>query len=236
MIREVPSLLLPLLLGALSPLMGCGGAQGPGSCPEGMVLIADGVAQIGVAEPLAAYEQPARSVRLDPYCIDRYEYPNRAGELPVHSVTWDEAKASCEAVGKRLCAADEWERACRGPQGWRYAYGAERDHRACNTPWYPSPPPDLAPPYAPSGRYRRCVSPEGVYDLNGNLSEWVADRWDGDPAPVDRDVPPGTILRTVRGGTMWLQTFYGQDCLSRHGHPPNGTYHDDGFRCCKDAR
>lgn len=229
-------LLTPLTVGVLALLPGCGVASGLGDCPEGMVAIAGGAVEIGVAEPLADYEQPVRSVKLSAYCIDRYEFPNEPGVLPVHSVSWDDAAAQCEAAGKRLCSGAEWERACRGPQGWRYAYGPERDARACNTPWYPSPPPDLAPPYAPSGRYRRCVSPEGVHDLNGNLSEWVADPWDGKPAPVDRDVAPGTTLRTVRGGTMWLQTFYGQDCLSRHGHPPSGTYHDDGFRCCQDAR
>jgi len=228
------SLPAPLLCALL--LVGCGRQQTAASCPEGMVLIPGGSFTAGVAEPLAGYEQPAHSVELEPYCIDVYEFPNQQGSLPVHSVSWDQAKSSCEALGKRLCAADEWERACRGPQGWRYAYGAERDQRACNTPWYPSPPPDLAPPYAPSGRYSRCVSPDGVYDLNGSLSEWVADPWDGSPSPVDQAAAPGTTLRTVRGGTMWLQTFYGQDCLSRHGHPPSGTYHDDGFRCCRDAR
>jgi sulfatase modifying factor 1 len=236
MARLHPSFLLPLLLAsAWLPAQGCGGLTASPACPEGMVLIAGGAVQLGVAEPLEGYEQRAHSVHVDPYCIDVYEYPNERGALPLHSVSWLEASERCAAVGKRLCAAAEWERACRGPQGWRYSYGPERDPRACNTPWYPSPPPDLAPPYAPSGRYARCASPEGVYDLNGNLSEWVADAWDGTPAPVDRDVPPGTTPRTVRGGTMWRQTFYGQDCLSRHGHPPGGTYHDDGFRCCRDA-
>ena len=32
--------------------------------------------------------------------MDRYEYPNVKGEYPTHSVTWEEAKSMCEAVGK----------------------------------------------------------------------------------------------------------------------------------------
>ncbi len=199
-----------------------------------MAGIPGGRVTVGVAEPLEGYEESAHEVRLKPYCIDVFEFPNQAGEKPLHSATWDEAVARCEAAGKRLCSGAEWERACRGPGGWRYAYGPERDARACNTPWNPSPPAQMEPPYAASGAYHRCVSPEGVHDLNGNLSEWVSDAWEGSPAPLDRDVASGTTLRTVRGGTMWLQTFYGQDCLSRHGHPPSGRYHDDGFRCCRD--
>jgi formylglycine-generating enzyme len=47
-------------------------------------------------------------------CIDQYEFPNVACEYPVVWVRASEAAALCEAVGKRLCDAHEWEGACAG--------------------------------------------------------------------------------------------------------------------------
>ena len=95
--------------------------------------------------------------------------------------------------------------------------------------------PGLEPvPIQPSGSHERCRSAEGVYDLNGSLSEWVSDPWTGAPEPfnADQTVDP-TSWRMLRGGTMWDKTFYGQDCTSRHGHKITFESQDDGFRCCR---
>ncbi len=61
----------------------------------------------------------------------------------------------------------------------------------------------------------------------------MSDAWSEFAPPFEPDVvvDPAT-WRTVRGGTMWNETFYGQDCTSRHGHPRTDKYEDDGFRCC----
>lgn len=58
-------------------------------------------------------------------CIDQYEFPNVLCEYPVVWVRSSEAKLLCEALGKRLCDAHEWEGACAGqvrPPGEEYAY------------------------------------------------------------------------------------------------------------------
>ena len=47
-------------------------------------------------------------------CIDRYEFPNIPCEYPVVWVRAREAAQVCEAMGKRLCDAHEWEGACEG--------------------------------------------------------------------------------------------------------------------------
>lgn len=47
-------------------------------------------------------------------CIDQYEFPNIPCEYPVVWVKTKEAAEICEAVGKRLCDAHEWEGACQG--------------------------------------------------------------------------------------------------------------------------
>ncbi|HXN33211.1 MAG TPA: hypothetical protein VN894_15170, partial [Polyangiaceae bacterium] len=46
------------------------------------------------------------------FCVDRYEWPNKAGALPQYMASWNEAKASCEGMGKRLCSDTEWTLAC----------------------------------------------------------------------------------------------------------------------------
>jgi eukaryotic-like serine/threonine-protein kinase len=207
------------------------------TCPEGMALIPAGPAVLGLAHPVHPWHRPQAKVQLGAYCMDRYEYPNQAGVKPRANVGWDEAARLCAAAGRRLCTEDEWERACRGPNGQTYVYGDTRDARRCNTPIEGSGPGPNPPPLAASGAHEGCVSAEGVYDLNGNLSEWVSDPWTGQPEPFNRKaVPDAEGWRAMRGGTMWNQTFYGQDCLSRHGHARAFQNMDDGFRCCAEAR
>jgi formylglycine-generating enzyme required for sulfatase activity len=64
-----------------------------------------------------------------PFCIDRYEYPNLASVVPATLVSFEEAKKTCEAEGKRLCTDREWTQACLDlPVGTseQQAYGAGR--------------------------------------------------------------------------------------------------------------
>ena len=71
------------------------------------------------------------------FCIDIFEFPNKACELPFVFVSPSQAKRICEAQGKRLCAQEEWNLACRGdPAGGPdrlYAYGEALDLTVCNT-------------------------------------------------------------------------------------------------------
>lgn len=73
------------------------------------------------------------------YCIDRFEYPNRAGENPMIVVTYNESAALCKAAGKRLCTESEWTFACEGEEAVPYPYGYGRDAEACvvDRPWKP---------------------------------------------------------------------------------------------------
>ncbi len=88
----------------------------------------------------AEFERPARAgacfmkTEHKKYCVDRYEWPNKAGVLPRYMVSWINAKATCESVGKRLCSDTEWTLACEGPERQPYPYGNGyvRDAAACN--------------------------------------------------------------------------------------------------------
>ena len=129
------------------------------------------------------------------FCIDRYEYPNRKGAHPAWMLDWYQAQATCESDGKRLCWASEWTAACEGPEHTPFPYGWARDHDNCNMdnfyidPKRPSPHGqfffysknrDVALPElsrldqsVPCGSMESCKSGFGVYDMTGNVDEWV---------------------------------------------------------------
>ncbi len=121
------------------------------------------------------------------FCIDRYEYPNLEGVLPLLALNWAEATTLCKLSDKRLCTDSEWTLACEGPARLPYPYGYARDTDACNIdkPYIIPEPDAYANPRTkaaeiarldqrePSGTRTGCVSAYGVYDLTGNVDEWV---------------------------------------------------------------
>jgi formylglycine-generating enzyme len=143
----------------------------------------------------AEFDHPSRSASCSmrtqhkKYCVDRYEWPNKQGVVPRYMVSWNDAKATCESSGKRLCSDTEWTLACEGPQRQPYPYGNGyvRDDAACNIdkPYiWPHPEKvydrntsadELArlDQREPSGARAACVSPYGVHDMAGNVDEWV---------------------------------------------------------------
>jgi formylglycine-generating enzyme required for sulfatase activity len=167
--------------------------------------------------------------------IDIYEYPNKKGETPVHPVDLDTAKSTCASQGKRLCTATEWRRACAGPSGSRrYAYGAGYIPRICHTQVdLPSghssmlsdtsdaESEDLT---ASAGAYRDCLTDEGVYDLIGNVEEWVLDSWRG-------------VGGMLEGGAYYSHRDY-TDCTGQYSRQPDyrlaasQDVQSAGFRCC----
>ena len=210
-----------------------------GRCYVDQALIPAGTFPLGYegSDELAAWPMAPRTVKLPPFCIDRYEYPNKKGEQPITQTTWARSKEFCAAVGKRLCTEDEWAAACRGTEGRTWAYGNERREGACHSdedPWGDHGPWTIKP----SGSFEDCKTPEGVYDLTGNASEWVATLYTG-PDHADLtgvDYPDHLDRPLLRGGTPW-QSSYGQSCLARHWHAIGYDQGDgDGFRCCSDAR
>ena len=118
------------------------------------------------------------------YEMDAYEYPNAKGERP-QSASFFQAARLCAAEGKRLCSPSEWRAACQADQMRSFsstddlaAYDS-RDHfgvRFCNVPGsaFSQFSSDPAAQLAPSGSFPNCGGTTGVFDLTGNIDEWIA--------------------------------------------------------------
>ncbi len=150
-----------------------------------------------------------------------------------------QAEAACANASKRLCTATEWVAACRGPRNFVYPYGNTYRRGACNegrpsptravfgSGWGRHDDPRLAEAdnaIEPGGAFPACVSGWGVYDMHGNVHEWVSDS--------AKDARFGVFL----GGFFADGTENGFGCGYRTtAHFKD--YHDysTGFRCCKDS-
>jgi formylglycine-generating enzyme required for sulfatase activity len=240
----------------------------PPPCPKGMVHIgrycidryeAHLVVPSGdgyVRHP--HYERPPEGVA--------WEARSEKGVFPQAYISRKESAKACERAGKRLCTWLEWRRGCQGPTWRRYPYAGGKRRGACNQgkkhllhelfgeegdvrTWeydkhFNSPRLNQEPGFlAKTGAYEECVSKDGLFDMNGNLHEWVStmvtesfvERMEEED--VERRDQPWTV-----GNGMFLGGFYSTD--AQHGpgcfyntiaHEPR--YHDysTGFRCCKDA-
>jgi sulfatase-modifying factor enzyme 1 len=216
------------------------GKEGP--CPDGMALVsarfcidrweASLVEAFGAEErPFSPYESPdGRVVRA----------VTVAGLVPQGYVSRDQAETACKASHKRLCREDEWVAACKGDPPHAFPYGNVREKGACNdsgisplrvfyadsAEMYRSKPmndPRLNQQprtLAKAGAFARCTNGFGVFDMVGNLHEWVMSR-----------------RPTFRGG-YYQDTHLNGDGCDYRTTAHQASYHDysTGFRCCTDPQ
>lgn len=98
---------------------------------------------------------------------------------PVVCVNRAEAQAYCKFAGGALPTPDQWEKAARGDKGYTLPWGTNWNPRHANWGEKDQARFDIAGALdghadtAPVGSYPEGRSPYGLYDMTGNVSEWV---------------------------------------------------------------
>ena len=202
----------------------------------GMVEVAGGRYEVG-RSPADEYHTETQTVDLNTFWIDQYPVTNAQyqqyltetgapppqiwpGEAthPVRGVTWEQALAYCQWANKRLPTEAEWEASGRGPgpepQLYPWSNDVTAEGQALRLPDQNT--------YA-VGSQSFNKSPFGVFDMVGNIWEWV-----GDPYTNSQD--GNRILRGGRFGIPILDLAY------RVPIPPGDTRYVQyaGFRCAAD--
>ena len=134
--------------------------------------------------------------------------PDEAGDLPVVRVNWQEATAYCEwlswQTGRiyRLPSEAEWEFACRAGSRTPFACGDEISPSLANYLYDENGTRIGTGRRTPMGNY--APNAFGLFDLHGNVCEWVADVWHpnyhGAPEDGRARTKPDNLRRVIRGG------------------------------------
>ncbi|HUQ03463.1 MAG TPA: MopE-related protein [Kofleriaceae bacterium] len=151
---------------------------------------------------------------------------SNASVLPWRNVSWNAAQAACQAAGKQLCSALQWQSACEGTANTTFPYGNSFSAAACNT----EPHDGISggnddDVLLATGALGTCVASTGVLDLSGNLKEWTND--------ITGQTAGGTSIAVLRGGAYDTPAV-GATCDFRTSRAAVNVLEPEyGFRCCR---
>lgn len=219
--------------------------------------------------------KPQHTVTLPAYSIDKYLVSNAQyaqfivktkhrppldwknsripdGKIlyPVVMVSWYDAKAYCEWAGRRLPTEEEWEKAARGTDARRWPWGDKMDVMRLNTYYNVGGT-------NPVKKYASGVSPYGVYDMAGNVSQWTMSNfkpYKGSTAAAEIFIPKVAVSGSgadkamkvadfvsidadykVRRGGSWKSDPFSTSTFHRDFSLPHYASDFFGFRCASDG-
>ncbi len=210
-------------------------------------------------------------IPIRPYLLDRYEVTvadylacvragicstsNRTGahcnasrpghhRHPMNCISWEQADTYCRGMGKRLPSGLEWEWAAQGQSSRLYPWG--QDAPSCRFVSYQGKGSKAGcnrNDSWPTGSFPAGKTPQGLFDMAGNVSEWVSDCADPFKGKQAKSIAflaanQGKVRvcqqRVVHGGSwqssgLQLQNWSAEILPAQVGSPLVG------FRCAADV-
>jgi formylglycine-generating enzyme required for sulfatase activity len=145
----------------------------------------------------------------------------QCSNCPAMGIPWMVAQSYCRWAGKRLPTETEWEAAARGDSGFKWPWGSIPEAGKANL----EGDADGFAGVAPVGSFP--ASPLGIWDMAGNVWEWVVAPYAPIPAPgVD-----GKLTDQITKGGGWSSSKESAMISSRNALPPDIKNPAVGFRC-----
>ena len=205
-----------------------------------MVLIPSGTYMMGAN--LESDQSPIHKVFLDSFYIDIYEVTQKDFEavmkynpskhkgpsLPVEFIDWFEASKYCKKINKRLPSEAEWEKSVRGNYDSKFYWGNTMDGRFS---WFKANSKGKTHPVG-----TKQPNSYGIYDMSGNVWEWVSDWYDKNYykySPYSNPQGPESGKFKVQRGGSWANRADYHTSSYRMVYGPTGKDEFNGFRCAK---
>lgn len=219
-----------------------------------MVLVPGGDFTIG-SNKSYDNEKPQRKTNLAGFYIDVYEVTNGEYKLfcdatsrpypaapawdkdyfltkpnyPVINVSWEDATAYAQWVGKRLPTEEEWEKAARGSENRIWPWGKDFQISFANLQGNE----DGYDYAAPIGSFKGGISTFGAYDMAGNVWEWTSSQFKPYPGGPEKDALYKQDCRVIRGGGFQAPPTILKGMTFRFPSDPKMAYEATGFRCAR---